>query len=186
MSVKVGEQGKKKVVGPASSSRETEDHMITSHQPRQSTSRTLIGSKINHKLNSRDIEFSVSNNMASVKDSLCLVIDLEGFRRCAKEISRARYGAGFLTRRARLTRYQEVLKKQSIASNIVKQQQSWFLSGSLCMETMKGRTQRRELSNPACSTSSLSHKTASHKLHIFTAYFKGGAPLVVQFAPKWL
>ena len=29
---------------------------------------------------------------------------------------------------------------------------------SLCMETMKGRTQRRELSNPACSTSSLSVK----------------------------
>ena len=38
-----------------------------------------------------------------------------------------------------------------------KQQQIQFLSGSLCMETMKGRTQRRELSNPACSTSSLSH-----------------------------
>ena len=31
------------------------------------------------------------------------------------------------------------------------------VSGSLCMKTMKGRTQRRELSNPACSTSSFSH-----------------------------
>ena len=37
---------------------------------------------------------------------------------------------------------------------------------------------RRELSSPACSTSSL------HKLHIFTACFKGGAPLAVQFAVK--
>ena len=43
------------------------------------------------------------------------------------------------------------------ASNIVKQQQIQFPSGSLCMKTMKGRTQRRELSYPACSTSSLSH-----------------------------
>ena len=52
------------------------------------------------------------------------------------------------------------------------------------METMKGRTQRRELSNPTCSTSSLSHSIASHKLHIFTACFIGGAPLAVQFAIK--
>ena len=34
------------------------------------------------------------------------------------------------------------VKKQPITSNIIKQQQIQFLSGSLCMETMKGRTQR--------------------------------------------
>ena len=45
-------------------------------------------------------------------------------------------------------------------------------------------TKIARLQNPAFSTSSLSHKTASHKLHIFTACFKGGAPLAVQFAPK--
>ena len=50
------------------------------------------------------------------------------------------------------------LEKQPITSNItIKQQQIQYLSGSLCLETMKNRTQRRELSNPACSTSSLSH-----------------------------
>ena len=37
------------------------------------------------------------------------------------------------------------------------------------METMKGRKQRRKLSNPAC---------------IFTACFTGGAPLAVKFAVK--
>ena len=31
------------------------------------------------KLNSRNIDFSVSHNMTSVKDGLCLVIDLKGF-----------------------------------------------------------------------------------------------------------
>ena len=56
--------------------------------------------------------------------------------------------------------------------------------GSLCMETMKDRTQRRELSNPAYNFSSLSHSIASHKLHTFTACFKGDAPLAVQFAVK--
>ena len=34
------------------------------------------------------------------------------------------------------------VKKQPITSNIIKQQQIQFLRGSLCMETMKGRTQR--------------------------------------------
>ena len=43
------------------------------------------------------------------------------------------------------------------ANNIkhCKQQQIQFLSGSLCMETMKGQTRRAELSNPTCSISSL-------------------------------
>ncbi len=36
-----------------------------------------------------------------------------------------------------------------------KQQQIQFLSGSLCIETMRGQTRRRELSNPAHNTSSL-------------------------------
>ena len=74
--------------------------------------------------------------------------------------------------------------KAAITIRLVKQQQIQFLSGSLCMETVKGRTQRKELSNPACSTSSLSHKTASHKLHIFTVRFQSGAPLAVQSAVK--
>ena len=39
--------------------------------------------------------------------------------------------------------YQEALEKQPITSNIIKQQQIQFLSGSLFMETMKGLTQRR-------------------------------------------
>ena len=45
----------------------------------------------------------------------------------------------------------------NLTSNIIKQQQIQFLSGPLCMETMKDRTQRRELSKPANSTSSLWH-----------------------------
>ena len=47
------------------------------------------------------------------------------------------------------------VKKQPITLNIIKQQQIQFLSGSLCMETMRGQTRRRELSNAAHNTSSL-------------------------------
>ena len=60
---------------------------------------------------------------------------------------------------SRVWLYQEALEKQPITSTIVKQPQIRFLSGSLCMEsslcmeTMKGRTRRTELSNPACSIS---------------------------------
>ena len=39
-----------------------------------------------HIPNSRDLDFSVSNNMASVKEKLCLIIDFRGIL-CAKEIS---------------------------------------------------------------------------------------------------
>ena len=52
-----------------------------------------------------------------------------------------------------------VRTEQPITSNIVKQQQIQFLSGSLCMETMKkkmnSQTRRTDLSNPVCGISSL-------------------------------
>ena len=58
--------------------------MITRHQckldqSRQSTLRVLIGCKKNTINVIQERMTSVSNNMASVKDRLCLVKDLEGF-----------------------------------------------------------------------------------------------------------
>ena len=80
---KVREQSKK-AVDAAIVSQEIDDYtrsvtivnQTNQDNPRQE--RRLVRKKY-HKLNSRDIDFLVSNNMASVKDSVCLFIDLEGF-----------------------------------------------------------------------------------------------------------